>query len=119
MATARNLLRVPEPGLLAFCLFSRSSVLRLTALWSVHTNDTCILVGGHAGRPRARSRRSSAAPEAEGSRERRRPSSGDRRDPSRPREKRCPRRLGGRRVPHCWDSRSPRWRHRTAPRSRE
>ncbi|TNN66239.1 hypothetical protein EYF80_023578 [Liparis tanakae] len=44
IATALNLLRVPVLGLLAFCRFSRSSVVRLTPpRWSVHTNDTCIL----------------------------------------------------------------------------
>lgn len=44
IATALNLLRVPVLGLLAFCRFSRSSVLRLTPpRWSVHTSDTCIL----------------------------------------------------------------------------
>lgn len=43
MATALNLLRVPALGLLAFCRFRRSSVLRLMERWSVHTNDTCIL----------------------------------------------------------------------------
>lgn len=43
MATALNLLRVPAFGLLAFCRFRRSSVLRLIDRWSVHTNDTCIL----------------------------------------------------------------------------
>lgn len=43
MATALNLLRVPALGLLAFCRFIRSSVLRLIERWSVHTNDTCIL----------------------------------------------------------------------------
>lgn len=45
MATALNLLRVPAFGLLAFCRFRRSSVLRLIERWSVHTNDTCILIG--------------------------------------------------------------------------
>lgn len=44
IATALNLLRVPVLGLLAFCRFRRSSVLRLTPpRWSVHTKDTCIL----------------------------------------------------------------------------
>lgn len=43
MATALNLLRVPELGLLAFCRLSLSSVLRLMDRWSVQTNDTCIL----------------------------------------------------------------------------
>lgn len=43
IATARNLLLVPKLGLLVFCRFSRSSVLRLTPRWSVHTNDTCML----------------------------------------------------------------------------
>ena len=47
IATALNLLRVPVFGLLAFCRFSRSSVLRLTPpRWSVHTNETCILAFG-------------------------------------------------------------------------
>lgn len=49
IATALNLLRVPVLGLLAFCRFSRSSVLRLTPpRWSVHTSDTCILTLGAA-----------------------------------------------------------------------
>lgn len=43
IATARNLLRVPAFGLLTFCRFSRSSVLRHIERWSVHTKDTCIL----------------------------------------------------------------------------
>lgn len=51
IATALNLLRVPVLGLLAFCRFSRSSVLRLTPpRWSVHTNDTCILTFGQLSR---------------------------------------------------------------------
>lgn len=43
MATARNLLRVPRLGLLAFCLFSRSSALRLLMLCSEHTKETCMV----------------------------------------------------------------------------
>lgn len=54
IATALNLLRVPVLGLLAFCRFSRSSVLRLTPpRWSVHTSDTCILTLGQLPKLRA------------------------------------------------------------------
>lgn len=49
MATARNLLRVPRLGLLAFCLFSRSSALRLLILCSEHTKETCIVLWLCAG----------------------------------------------------------------------
>lgn len=46
MATARNLLRVPRLGLLAFCRFSRSSALRLFMLCSEHTKETCMVPRG-------------------------------------------------------------------------
>lgn len=46
MATARNLLRVPRLGLLAFCRFSRSSALRLFMLCSEHTKETCMVPCG-------------------------------------------------------------------------
>lgn len=55
IATALNLLRVPVLGLLAFCRFSRSSVLRLTPpRWSVHTSDTCILTLGQLSKLQVR-----------------------------------------------------------------